>query len=183
MTEDKKELDKAEDEQELKSALEFDKSITDHFGIGITEALGSMWFLVGYVIVFTVWICWNLHFIPAVKPFDPFPFPILEMVVSIFAIVLSVSVLINQNRQGRIEKIRRQVEFEVNVRAENEITKVLTMLHEIQQKMGLANDVDKELDDMKEPIDIKQLHQAIDEKESSEPSLLSFKHEEKSEGE
>jgi len=164
--------EKKQQEQELKSALEFEKTLTDSFAVMVTDLLGSIGFLVGYIIMFTVWICWNLHFIPGLKPFDPFPFPILEMLVSIFAIVLSVSVLINQNRQGRIEKIRRQVEFEVNVRAENEITKVLTMLHEIQHKMGLGDTVDKELDDMKEPLDIKQLHQVIDENESSSQPLF-----------
>jgi uncharacterized membrane protein len=155
------------EDQELKSELDIEPGLIDNFGTKITAVLGSLWFLGGYCILFTVWICWNVNLLPGLKPFDPFPFPILEMVVSLFAIILSVSVLINQNRQGSIERIRRQVEFEVNVRAETEITKVLNMLHEIQQKMGLANAVDQELEDMKEPIDIKQLHQTLDDKENS----------------
>ncbi len=157
------------EEQELKSELDIEKGLIDNFGVRITAVLGSLWFLAGYIIMFTVWICWNVRLLPGLTPFDPFPFPILQMVVSLFAIILSVSVLVNQNRQGRIERIKRQVEFEVNVRAETEITKILNMLHEIQQKMGLANAVDKELEDMKEPIDIKQLHQALDDKENSKP--------------
>ncbi|MFI5162255.1 MAG: DUF1003 domain-containing protein [Sphingobacteriales bacterium] len=157
------------EEKQLKSELDIERKALDHISSGITGALGSMWFLVAYIVAFTVWICWNVGLLRGLKPFDPFPFPILEMVVSLFAIILSLTVLINQNRQGRIEKIRQQVEFEVNVRAENEITKVLTMLHEIQQKMGLANKVDPELEDMKEPIDIKQLHQTLDELENSKP--------------
>ena len=160
---------KTTEEQELKSELDIEQGLIDNFGVRVTAVLGSMWFLAGYIIMFTVWICWNLRFLPGLKPFDPFPFPILQMVVTLFAIILSVSVLVNQNRQGRIERIKRRVEFEVNVRAETEITKVLNMLHEIQQKMGLANNVDKELEDMKEPIDIKQLHQAMDDKENSNP--------------
>ncbi len=158
---------KTTEEQELKSELDFETGPIDNFGVRVTAVLGSMLFLAGYVIMFTVWISWNLRFLPGLKPFDPFPFPILQMVVTLFAIILSVSVLVNQNRQGRIERVKRQVEFEVNVRAETEITKVLTMLHEIQQKMGLANAIDKELEDMKEPIDIKLLHQAMDDKENS----------------
>jgi uncharacterized membrane protein len=160
---------KTTEEQELKSELDIEQGLVDNFGVRVTAVLGSMWFLAGYIIMFTVWICWNLRFLPGLKPFDPFPFPILQMVVSLFAIILSVSVLVNQNRQGRIERIKRRVEFEVNVRAETEITKVLNMLHEIQQKMGLANAVDKELEDMKEPIDIKQLHQTMDDMENSKP--------------
>ncbi len=149
---------------ELKSSLDFELKRTDKFAIFIANILGSMRFLVGCIALFTVWISWNLNF----KPFDPFPFPILQMMVSLFAIVLSVSVLINQNRQGRIEKIRSQVEFEVNVRAESEITKILNMLHEVHQKMGLNTQNDKELEEMKEQTDIKQIHQTLDDQEEGE---------------
>ncbi len=157
----------AASDQELKSSLNFTKTRADHIAVLTIEALGSIRFLAGCIIFFVVWITWNLNDIYGLKPFDPFPFPILTMMVSLFAIVLSVSVLINQNRQGRIEKIRQQVEFEINVRAENEITKVLTMLHEIHQKMGLNTQADKELEEMKEPIDINQLQQTLDEKEAN----------------
>ena len=150
--------------QEIKSSLDFTKTVTDHIAVLIIRTFGSMLFLMCCLILFTVWICWNMGLLHPLKPFDPFPFPILEMGVSIFAIILSVSVLINQNRQGRIEQISKQVEFEINVRAEHEITKVLTMLHEIHLKLGLGEQkIDTELEEMKEQIDIKQLHQAIDE--------------------
>jgi uncharacterized membrane protein len=154
-------------EQELKSSLDFTQTRIDQIAIWITNILGSMVFLVVCMLIFTLWICWNLNYLPGLKPFDPFPFPVLEMTVSLFAIILSVSVLINQNRQGKIEKIRRQVEFEVNVRAENEITKVLNMLHEIHQHLGLDSKKDQELEEMKEQIDIKQIHQALDENGTS----------------
>jgi uncharacterized membrane protein len=156
---------------ELKSSLDFTRTRADQITVFLVEILGSMKFLFCCILMFTLWICWNLHFFPSLKPFDPFPFPILEMTVSLFAIILSVSVLINQNRQGKIEKIQRQVEFEVNVRAEDEVTKILNMLHEIHQKMGLNSKEDKELEEMKETIDIKQIHQAIDEQETGQPPL------------
>jgi uncharacterized membrane protein len=70
-------------------------------------------------------------------------------------------VLISQNRQRKIEKIREQVEFEVNIKAETEITKILEMLHDIQKKMGIAKK-DPELEEMKETTDIQQLHRHID---------------------
>jgi uncharacterized membrane protein len=151
---------------ELKSSLEFTKTRADNATILLIEIFGTVKFLVCCILFFIVWICWNIHFSP-LKPFDPFPFPILQMTVSVFAIILSVSVLINQNRQGKIEKIRQQVDFEVNVRAEEEITKVLTMLHEIHQKMGLNSESDKELEEMKEATDIKQIHQTINESETN----------------
>jgi uncharacterized membrane protein len=62
-----------------------------------------------------------------------------------------------------MDKIQQQVEFEVNVRAEEEITKVLNMLHDIQIKLGIQNLHDKELEQMKEIIDIKEIHKNIEE--------------------
>lgn len=133
------------------------KNRSDKVSMMITNTFGSVAFLFCCTLAIVFWICWNLNFIPSFKPFDPFPFPALEMVVSIFAIVLSVSVLISQKRQAKLEKVSQQVEFEINVRAEEEITKVLEMLHAIQKKIGIE-DKDAELEHMKEKTDIEQLH-------------------------
>jgi uncharacterized membrane protein len=150
--------------KELKSSLEFTKTNADHFGQQMTNSLGSIPFLVGCVLFFIAWMGWNVL---GGHPFDAAPFPILETAVSVFAIILSVTVLINQNRQGKMDKVRQQVEFEVNVRAEEEITKVLNMLHDIQNKMGIANSVDKELEQMKENIDVNEIHKNVDPDEAN----------------
>jgi uncharacterized membrane protein len=160
---------------QLQSSLNFTRTRTDKLAVFIINALGSMTFLLVCILIFGIWICWNVKLIPGLKPFDPFPFSTLEMAVSIFAIILSISVLINQNRQGRIEKIRQQVEFEVNVRAESEITKVLHMLHEIHQKLGLNSIEDQELEKMKEQTDINEIHQSVDSKQNSADSATSDK--------
>jgi uncharacterized membrane protein len=152
--------DQQAENSNLKSSLDFTRTRADQFAVLVATLLGSITFLIICIIIFVVWIAYNLN-MP--KPFDPFPFPILEMSVSIFAIILSVSVLINQNRQGKMDKIRQQVEFEVNVQAEKEITKMLTMLHEIQRKLGIEHNGDKELEEMKANTDVKQIHKNIDE--------------------
>ena len=151
-------------DQGIKSKLEINKTLSDRVALFITDSLGSIKFLCFCIVFFILWISWNLNFLPGLKPFDRYPFPALEMIVSIFAIILSVSVLISQNRQGKMEKVRQQVEFEVNVRAENEVTKVLQMLHEMQKKMGI-NIKDSELETMKENIDLQQLHHKVDDTE------------------
>ncbi|TSJ40975.1 DUF1003 domain-containing protein [Mucilaginibacter corticis] len=153
-------------DRQLQSSLDIPKTSADKLAIFIANMFGSMIFLLICILLFTLWICWNTGLIPGLQPLDPFPFPALEMAVSIFAVILSVSVLINQNRQGRIEKIRQQVEFEVNVRAESEITKILRMLHEIHQKLGLNSAEDKELEKMKEQTDLHKIRERVDEKQN-----------------
>jgi len=144
--------------EELKSSLEFNKTMADKFGQLMTNSLGSIPFLICCLLFFALWMCWNLL---SGHHFDAAPFPILETVVSVFAIILSVTVLINQNRQGKMDKIRQQVEFEVNVRAEEEITKVLNMLHDIQIQLGMNSGSDQELEQMKESTDVKKIHQKV----------------------
>ena len=145
----------------LKSSIELNHSWKDKTAIFISDFFGSVLFLSSCAVFFTLWIAWNLGLVPGLHPFDRFPFPELEMVVSLFAIILSVSVLISQNRQARRDKTRQQVEFEVNVHAENEITKMLIMLHDIQKKLGIDAS-DNELEQMKENLDIQQLHEKIE---------------------
>lgn len=97
----------------------------------------------------------------------------LKWLSPFFAIILSISVLINQNRQGRIEKIRQQVEFEVNVRAESEITKMLQMLDEVHIKLGINTSEDQDLEKMKQQTDLSEIHQTIDEKQKDAESPAS----------
>jgi uncharacterized membrane protein len=147
--------------KQMKSMLEFDKSLGDRIAVILANVFGSMKFLCISLILFLVWITWNLNLLPRLKAFDPYPFTMLTMIVALFSIILSVSVLINQNRDGKMNSIRQQVEFEVNVHAENEITKVLEMLHEIHKKLGIDSSKDTELEAMKETLDIQQLHEKL----------------------
>jgi uncharacterized membrane protein len=147
---------------EIKSTLEFNETWIDKVATFITTAFGSMKFLGLCLAFFLVWIAWNLNVLPLLKPFDPYPFQMLTMIVSIFAIILSISVLISQNRDGKRDMIRQQVEFEVNIRAESEITKMLGMLHEIQKKLGITDNTDIELEKMKAETDIHDIHQKLD---------------------
>ncbi len=78
---------------------------------------GSIPFLILHVALFAVWILWNT----LLFPFDPYPFGLLTMAVSLEAIVLSVLVLLSQSRQSAKEHIRADIEYDVNVKAELEV--------------------------------------------------------------
>jgi CRP/FNR family cyclic AMP-dependent transcriptional regulator len=86
----------------------------------IAEFSGSISFLVLNALWFACWIGWNL--MPGVPHFDPYPFGFLTMVVSLEAIFLSIFVLVSQNRQGAKDRLRADAEYEVNLKAELEIT-------------------------------------------------------------
>jgi CRP/FNR family transcriptional regulator, cyclic AMP receptor protein len=90
----------------------------------ISKFSGSISFLVIHLVIFFVWIILNvkpLDHILSFAGFDPYPFGLLTMVVSLEAIVLSVFVLLSQNRQAERDRRRNDVEFDVNLKAELQI--------------------------------------------------------------
>jgi CRP/FNR family cyclic AMP-dependent transcriptional regulator len=81
---------------------------------------GSMPFLLINTLWFTVWIAINT--LPlGIQAFDPFPFGLLTMIVSLEAIFLSCFVLISQNRQAEKDHVRSDIEYEINIKAELEV--------------------------------------------------------------
>jgi len=87
----------------------------------LTTVAGDIRFAYFCFIWFLIWIVMNTNIIPGLQSFDPFPFGLLTMIVSLLAIFLSLFVLISQNRQTEREKVRNDIEYEVNVKAELEI--------------------------------------------------------------
>jgi uncharacterized membrane protein len=75
-----------------------------------------------HLVLFFAWIVMNVgNGVPGVPMFDPFPFGLLTMAVSLEAIILSVFVLLSQNRQAAKERVRGDIEYDVNLKAELEI--------------------------------------------------------------
>ncbi|MBI5927753.1 MAG: DUF1003 domain-containing protein [Chloroflexi bacterium] len=99
----------------------------------LTMIAGDIRFVYASMVWFVVWIVWNLDIIPGIKAFDPFPYGLLTMVVSLEAIFLSLFVLISQNRQAAREKIRNDIEYEVNLKAEVEIRDLTKQVEQLQE--------------------------------------------------
>ena len=95
---------------------------------------GSMQFLIINGLWFLVWIGANT-LPPENRQFDPFPFGLLTMIVSLEAIFLSCFVLISQNRQAAKDKIRADIEYEVNIKAELEIAHLHEKVDDIFEDM------------------------------------------------
>jgi uncharacterized membrane protein len=95
---------------------------------------GSMHFLILNGMWFAIWIGANT-IPPLEKQFDPFPFGLLTMIVSLEAIFLSCFVLISQNRQAAKDKIRADIEYDVNIKAELEVAELHEKVDHIHEQM------------------------------------------------
>jgi uncharacterized membrane protein len=97
----------------------------------IAEFAGSITFLLLHVVWFGVWLSLNAVKLPGIPQWDPFPFGFLTLTVSLEAIFLSVFVLLSQNRQAAKDRVRSDIEYDVNLKAELEIVN----LHEKMDRL------------------------------------------------
>ena len=109
----------------------------------IAEFAGSISFLMLHVVWFGVWLLLNSVKFPGIPQWDPFPFGFLTLTVSLEAIFLSVFVLLSQNRQAAKDRVRSDIEYDVNLKAELEIVN----LHEKMDR--LTADVLKHLEELR----------------------------------
>lgn len=133
----------------------------DLFSDALTTFFGSGLFLLFNVFLFIIWIVLNTSLVPGVQTFDPFPFTLLTMIVSLEAIFLSIIVLMSQNRASEVADAREEIDFEINLRAEKEITRILIMLDEIHDHLGLSPEDDAELTEMKLDIGVDTLNKRL----------------------
>jgi uncharacterized membrane protein len=112
-----------------------DRTRLDRITDAVTAAAGSPFFIVGHAIAFAAWIAVNLA---SVRPFDPYPFGLLMLVVSLEAIFLSAAVLMTQSRMQRQADKRAHLDLQVNLLAEQELTAILQMLTAVSQRLGVA---------------------------------------------
>ncbi|HXM95981.1 MAG TPA: DUF1003 domain-containing protein [Candidatus Dormibacteraeota bacterium] len=103
----------------------------------IVEFIGSTAFLLLHALLVAVWSLLNLNIMPGLKPFDPFPFGILALLVSSESVFLTIFVLISQNRMARQAERRSHLDLQVSMLAEQEITTMLQMQQKLCQHLGV----------------------------------------------
>lgn len=126
----------------------------DRYADFLTNSFGTIWFLTINAVIFLLWILINSGLIPTIKVFDPYPYGLLTTIVSLEAIALSIIVLITQNRTNKLDELRDELDLEINIKAESEITRIINMLDEIHDHLGMPAKDDKELIRMKRKTNI-----------------------------
>jgi uncharacterized membrane protein len=145
--------------EESRSAATQDK-IAD----AVTRFTGSLYFVYLHVALFGVWILGNLGWIPGVRPWDE-SFVVLAMVASVEAIFLSTFVLITQNRMAALAEKRAELDLQISLLAEHEVTKVVSMVSAITEHLGICRDDADEVEELKRNVAPEAVLDAIDSKE------------------
>jgi uncharacterized membrane protein len=134
-----------------KDQLSRRRSLQDKLADAITDFSGHMGFVYLHVVWFAGWIGWNLGAFGA-KPFDPFPFGLLTMIVSLEAIFLSTFVLISQNRISDEADRRANLDLQIGLLTEHEVTRGLKMLDQIHHHLGLTEEAGTDLKELEAEV-------------------------------
>jgi len=133
----------------LRQQVSDDRGLQDRIADGITAFSGRMLFIYFHVAWFGGWIVLNTGRV-GIRPFDPFPYGLLTMIVSLEAIFLSAFVLISQNRIAAESERRADLDLHIGLLTEHELTRALTMLDAIHQTLGIDADPDHELAELEQ---------------------------------
>jgi uncharacterized membrane protein len=117
----------------------------------ITRFTGSMLFVYIHIAIFTFWIAANAGLIPNIPRWDE-SFVILGTGASVEAIFLSTFVLISQNRMAAASDKRSELDLQISLLAEHEITKMATMMSSLVSHFGLATPVDAEVPEIQRDV-------------------------------
>ena len=107
----------------------------DRVADAITGFSGSIKFVWITVLIVGGWVALNVA-LPKADRIDPFPFPLLTLVLSVEAIFLAIFILMSQNRAARISEKRSQLDLQLTMLSEQENTKMLLMLEQIGHAVG-----------------------------------------------
>jgi uncharacterized membrane protein len=131
----------------------------------ITKIVGNVGFLLAELVLIAGWSLLNLHIIPGLKAFDPFPFGVLALIVSSQSVFLTVFVLISQSRMARQSQRRSHLDLQVGMLSEQELTTILQMLQKLCQHMGVNVDSSKqEVQSFSKTTDVDKLASELEDK-------------------
>src|SRR4051794_21963012 len=123
---------------------ERDASAQQKVADAITRFTGSLTFVYLHLAVFGFWIVANLHLVPGVPAWDE-SFVVLAMIASVEAIFLSTFVLISQNRMATEADKRADLDLQISLLTEHELTQVVTLLNQMASRMGIEPEAKPEL--------------------------------------
>ena len=123
------------------------KTRSERIADGVTRFTGSMRFVYIHLVLFGSWIFINLGIVSGLPRFDP-SFVILAMAASVEAIFLSTFVLISQNRMSELADKRADLDLQISLLSEHEISRMLSLVQQVAERMGIDDARDPELDEL-----------------------------------
>jgi uncharacterized membrane protein len=123
----------------------------------VARLAGTPRFAALHLAWFAAWLWLNTRPLPFWRPFDPYPFNFLTLVVSLEAIFLTIFVLISQNTLTRQADLRARLDLQINLLAEQESTRTVDLLVRIARHLGVPGVQAQDEGDLGRPTDIQEV--------------------------
>lgn len=117
----------------------------------VTAFTGSMTFVYVHLAILAAWVAVNVGLVPGMEPFDR-TFVILATAASVEAIFLSTFVLISQNRAAEAADRRADLDLQINLLTEHEVTRLMTLTAAIAEKLGVQESRDPTLEELQRDV-------------------------------
>ncbi len=141
------------------------RSASERLADRVGAFAGSLSFVVLHLALVAAWLVLNSGEIARVRPFDPWPFSLLGVIVAVEAVILSSFILMRQNRMMRRGERRDHLNLQVDLLAEKEITTVLQMVRAICGHMGLQGIMqDKDIRELSKNTSIESLSKTLEDR-------------------
>lgn len=151
---------------EMRKEEERKKGVQERTADLLTKFSGSMTFVYVHAVWFGSWIAVNTGLFGG-KPFDP-SYSLLTLLVSLEAIFLSTFVLISQNHANRMAEKRAELDLQINLLSEHEITRLLTLMDAVAGHLGVEVAEKGEVEELKKDIGADEVLGEIETREEAE---------------
>lgn len=140
---------------------------SDRVADKISRFAGSMWCVGVHLVYFGAWLTLNSKYVNIIEHWDPYPFVMLAMLASVEAIFLSTFVLISQNRMQRLADQRAELDLQISLVTEQELSRAIVMLDGIAERVGSTKRPPRaELEDAERDLNPEKIAQQIEESDA-----------------
>jgi uncharacterized membrane protein len=151
--------------RERRAQEEANASLSQRVSDAITKFAGSMTFVLIHAVAYGTWILVNIGLVPGITPFDP-TFVMLAMEASVEAIFLSTFVLISQNRMMTSAARQADLDLQINLLAEHELTRLVALVDAVATKLGVEVLAADELEEIKSDVSPEAVLDGLDQLET-----------------
>jgi uncharacterized membrane protein len=155
-------------EPDLRTLVEIERrtgqrTLSETVSDALLTRIGTLACLATHAVGLVLWCLINLGAVPYVRPFDPFPFGVLTLIVSAEGVFLCLVILISQNRMTRQADHRARLTLQISLLAERESTKMLQMVQRLCASLGLdSRTIDDETRKLSQPTDVAHLAERLE---------------------
>jgi uncharacterized membrane protein len=148
---------------DLEKNVDAQRSRSTRIGAAVSGFAGTMSFVVTHIVGIGAWLYFNRLNSP--WQFDPYPWPVLILILAVEAIVLTAFVLMTQRHQTRVADRRSHLNLQISLLAEAEMTKVINTLRTISVHLGLPDEgEDESFQELAKDTDLEHVAQVLEDR-------------------